>query len=748
LLKSAIEYRNYGFYEEACQNLQQAESFIKNNTIYQIRHLNEKADLSLMIPAQTILCLESNSCFCKLYSNNEPIAEQLLQKAETIARKLDNKLLLAQVFNKQGNMLIISKKSREKALQKYQDSIKYAEQANNSLLIAKANINIAKATFLLHAKKKLKKIKVEDIDKVIYELEKAFTITEKLPTSHDKAFGLLALGNLATQVLQIAKQKKIPKQQVKLQNIANIAISSLQTAKKTAEENKNNIALSYYYGNLGELYFNAERYSDALSLTRKALFLAQQADFLPDKMILPELVYRWYWQLGRSFKAIKQSEEAIEMYLSAIEIIQPIRQSLSNTGYCSNRKPFLDKKDFYNSLTSLYYELIDLLIQQHNKLPHESSKYLQILLHTLERFKIAEFQDYDGDACLKISQIGDFTNNIKKFTNEQTAPKTVIIYPILLSKPQEHTKLLINVSNKLYLIPLDVSYQEIKDTADYFSNALLGNAKDYLEYAKLFYDWLIRPIEAKLKQVDTLVIVPDAILRKIPFAAFHDGNQFLIKKYAVAVTQGLALTKSEPLNIKSQVFLGGLSDAVQDFPKLSRTKLALEKIKQDYYPQAEILFNTEFNKVQFESKIHNNQYSIIHITSHGMFDKNPRKNYFITYDYKITIDRLEQLIKFKASSVELLTLSACQTAKGGNRAALGLAGVAVKTGVKTALANLWRVDEDAASKLTIEFYKQLNQKQNFNIAQALQQAQLELINQEKYYHPYYWAPLILVGNWM
>ncbi|MDM8564029.1 CHAT domain-containing protein [Candidatus Halobeggiatoa sp. HSG11] len=750
LLKSGATNRNYGFYEKACQNLQQAKSFIKNNKAYQIRHLNEKADLSLIIPPQTISCVESTPCICQLYSDNKLIVEQLLQKAETIANELDDPLLLAQVFIRQGNMLTISTgidfKPKifesipdlyEDALQKYEDSIKLAKQANAQYLIAKAKINIIKVYLL------------QDIENIVIfeDLKKSLSIISKLPASHDKSFGLLAIGKLATQAIQILKQKKAFKQQVELQNIA---VSALQAAQKTAEETKDNIALSYAYGYLGELYYDAKRYSEALSLTRKALFLAQQADFLPDKMILPELVYRWYWQSGRLFKEMKQPEEAIEMYRLAIETLQPIRQSLANTGYCSNRQQLIG--NFHNSLAPLYYELMNLLIQQHNKLPqpNNSQKYLKKLLFTLERFKIAEFQDYDESSCLEMLQTGKFTEKIAEFTN-QTYSKTAILYPILLSQPQEQAQLLVILSNNLFLVPLEASRQEIENITHIFLGTLeFGTSDDYLEYAEPLYDWLIRPIEEKLKQIDTLVIVPDEILRTVPFAAFHDGKQFLIENYAIAVTQGLALTNPEPIDIKLQVLLSGISDGVQGLEPLPQAKSEIDEIEKEYYPdpKSKILFNSEFRRVQFEAEIKKNIYSIVHVASHGQFNEDPRENFFITYDNKITIDRLEELIKFNVPkvSVELLTLSACQTAVGSNRAALGLAGIAVKTGVKSALANLWDADDDTTPILMDEFYNQL--KQHSSIAKALQQSQIKLLKQENYSHPNYWAPLVLVGNWM
>ena len=777
----ALAYRSLGFYDEACHNLKNAIPIAKGK-VHQARLLSEIGDLALT--AQQSDCLKEVVLACKPADRNSDvqptaIAKQCLQQAENIARDIKNSHLLAQIFNKQGNMLTMLANSKfssdeslyEKALQKYRDSIKFA--ANDPLLTAKAKINIAKTAFLQQTSNII----------VVKELESALSAIQKLSPSHDKSFGLLALSRIATQLAQSIKPEN-PPEFSKLQYKAYLI---LQQARQSAEKTGDKIALSYVYGSLGELYYNATMIPEALSLTRKALFTAQQTNFLPEKMALPELVYRWYWQLGRLLKTQSKSEEAIKMYQSAIENLQPIRQLLVNSGYCGRRQQLTSDDDFQNSLAPLYFELMDLLIQRADSKPKTRQKYLQALLYTLELFKVAEFQNYDEEFCLETlledqfdtrietSEEGQFETQFEKhinnFIGEKMAPGTAILYPIFLPKPHERTRLLVSLPSGLFLYNINTSDKKnkiIKKIITIFTKQLLSkNNNSYQKNAKRFYNWLIKPIEATLKQhrVNTLVVIPDAIMRTIPFAAFHDGEQFLIEKYAVAVTQGLALTNPEKLSrnmkpkvflggisMKQKVFLGGISKTVQEFGELPDVPWELSEIENYYKSQSKKLLNQEFEKTVFEDEIKKNRYSIVHIASHGVFNQNPRKNFFLTYGSKITIDNLEKLIKFNAPkiSVELLTLSACETAKGieGNeQTALGLAWIAVKTGVKSALGNLWEVDDKASSQLSVEFYKQLRRRQNsnLNIAQVLQLAQKKRLENQQ--HPYFWAPLLLVGNW-
>jgi CHAT domain-containing protein len=98
--------------------------------------------------------------------------------------------------------------------------------------------------------------------------------------------------------------------------------------------------------------------------------------------------------------------------------------------------------------------------------------------------------------------------------------------------------------------------------------------------------------------------------------------------------------------------------------------------------------------------------------------------------------------------VELLTLSACETAAGDDRAALGLAGVAIKAGARSALATLWFVNDQASTSLVSSFYSHLKKEPNTSKAMALRAAQMELIGQPPYAHPCYWAPYLIIGNWL
>jgi CHAT domain-containing protein len=275
---------------------------------------------------------------------------------------------------------------------------------------------------------------------------------------------------------------------------------------------------------------------------------------------------------------------------------------------------------------------------------------------------------------------------------------------------------------------------------------------EYLIQAQHLYDWLIRPIKDDLaaRQVRTLVFVPDGALRTIPLAALHDGHHFLVTDFAVAVTPGLTLTEASPVRRERvQLLLAGLSQGVQGFSPLDYVPQEVRQLQGLY--RNDTLVNRDFSDSKLKQRFEQEQYSLVHIASHAQFDRQANQTYVLTYNARLTLDDMEGLIRpsgFRGKPVELLTLSACQTAAGDDRAALGLAGVAVKAGARSALATLWFVNDQANTKLISEFYSQWNTDNTVSKARALQLAQLSMLADKRYRHPCYWAAYLVIGNWL
>ncbi len=192
----------------------------------------------------------------------------------------------------------------------------------------------------------------------------------------------------------------------------------------------------------------------------------------------------------------------------------------------------------------------------------------------------------------------------------------------------------------------------------------------------------------------------------------------------------------------------GLSQSRQGFPALPNVVSELDAVHR--LEGGTSLLNSAFLRPRFARELRDVDYGVVHIASHGQFGSDPSRTFVLAYDGRLNLDDLEndiKLARFREPGLELLVLDACQTAAGDDRAALGLAGLALKAGARSALATLWSVSDQAAGPLVVDFYRQL-QGGTESKARALQVAQRGLLVDPLLSHPAYWAPFLLIGNWL
>jgi len=385
---------------------------------------------------------------------------------------------------------------------------------------------------------------------------------------------------------------------------------------------------------------------------------------------------------------------------------------------------------FEKNISPAYTDLVDALLQQKGQLVEAHQ--------TVESAKRAELQAYFGHKSLSKHEV--------KFP--EIDPGTAVLYPVLLP---DRTELLLKFSNSLCRIQVPVAGDDIAEAArllhDNIQNRTSGR---FIRQSRQLYDWLIVPIKATLAKhkIDTLVTVPDGALRLIPMAGLFNGKEFLIHEYALATTPSLYFTTLRAVpKENSRIMLNGLSEAVQGFTPLKNVPLEMNGIKS-LFNQSDEFLDQQFTLGNLERNLKQIPYKIVHIATHGQFDSNLNNSFVLTYDDKLTMDRLESVLAQKRDNpVELLTLSACQTALGDERAALGLAGVAIKTGARSVLASLWSVNDQSTTMLMQEFYSQL-QKPDMSKAKALQQAQIKVASDQRFRHPAYWGAFLLIGSWL
>jgi CHAT domain-containing protein len=185
---------------------------------------------------------------------------------------------------------------------------------------------------------------------------------------------------------------------------------------------------------------------------------------------------------------------------------------------------------------------------------------------------------------------------------------------------------------------------------------------------------------------------------------------------------------------------------VQGFPELPRVADEINSVVAEY-PGQPPLRDESFRIEAIRAGLSAPEFSAVHLATHGEFSADHRQSYVLTYDNRLTLDHLQDALGRRGDSpLDLLVLSACRTAAGDDRAALGLAGVAVQSGARTALASLWYVSDEASAALMAGFYKRLKDGHEGK-AESLREAQRALLRDPRYRHPGFWASYLLIGNW-
>lgn len=640
-----------------------------------------------------------------------PEASEYLQQALTLAKQRQASPLLATILNDLGILLGFKRQDRD-ALVAFQESLTHAHNADLHLLAATARTNAARVLLRLN----------QPTDSRL-ALDAALTqLQDVIPPSRNTALGLIGIA--------LAYQRLIPHLPQERDPLALRTAGALQEAAAIAERQGDKRTLSYALGHLGRLYETEFRMDEALRLTRRAIFSAQSVD-------APESLYRWQWQLGRQLAATGQPDKAIDSYRQAASTLHPIRVEVT-------RASFEDPTADQDSVKPLFFELADLLLQRASLTGdnHAVEDSLFAARDAIEAYKTAELRDYFKDDCVDAVRS-------KLALLDRLSSDTAVVYPIMFSSRLE---LLISLPTGLTRIAVPVTADRLTLEIRAFRRLVeKRTTREYLPHARQLYDWLVRPLETDLSRlgITTLVFVPDSALRTIPLAALHDGSSFLIDKFALAMTPGLTLTDPRPLNRDKLRFLAaGLTKSVQGFPPLPYVAEEVASIEQLY--KGDQLINSDFQATRLEKELRDGRYGALHIATHGKFSTDANDSFLLTFDGKLTIQSLDQLVglfRFRQEPLELLTLSACQTGVGDDRAALGLAGVALKAGARSALATLWFINDEAAAALVSEFYRQLRNP-SLSKAVALQRAQMKLLSDRVYEHPAYWSPFLLLNNWL
>ncbi|BAY66583.1 tetratricopeptide TPR_4 [Calothrix brevissima NIES-22] len=701
-IKQAQALQTLGLYQRTISTLQNLKTTLQNqpDSLIKVANLRSLGDALLV-------------------AGNLKDADENLQASLKIAQQLQSPENIAAAYVSLGNLARAQSKNKEKNNQQALGFYQQAEViANTSTMKAQAQINRLR---LLVAMKKW-----PEAQAIYPQIQSQIA---NLPVGRPAIYAQV---QFAQSLLELRLKSSSPSPETIGQILA--------VARQQAEQLQDVRAESFVLGNLGHLYEMTQQWAIAQDLTRKALNLSQSIQ-------AQDIAYRWQWQLGRILcQGQKQCDnqekfpDAIAAYTEAFNSLQGIRGDL----IASNADV---QFSFRESVEPLYRRLVDLLLQS----PTSSQNNLQQARNVLEALQVAKLQNFMQQACqdtkLQLDKVID--------TKDQQA---AVIYSIILD---DRLEVIVKFPNNpdLYHSPsVKLSKKEIEATLQqlYENLKLVGTYQEVRKDGKKVYNWLIQPIQTKLEQdkIKTLIFVLDGFLRKIPMASLYDGKQYLMEKYAVSLVLGLQVRDPMPLQRREiKVLAASLTEPpkqVKGFSRLANVQKEVAEIKKTGVDVSAIA-EEQFTNKAFNTKLNTSNFDIVHLATHGYFGADRENTFVLTADGKMKLDEFDRLFQRqgqkRTKAIEILFLSACQTAAGNDQAVMGIAGTTVQAGASSAIASLWDLDDQSSVFFAKAFYQNLG-KPGVSRAEALRLAQQALFKNPNYDHPRFWAPYVLVGSWL
>lgn len=501
--------------------------------------------------------------------------------------------------------------------------------------------------------------------------------------------------------------------------------AGLEMARRTGDLRLERAALLA----LSEVYLDERRAAEALELLEHARGIAGEAETTQAAQ-LELLAALCHHRLAPGSEGTRQALER------SIESLHIVRSDIARTQAISDLG-----RSFRERAGSAYLLLAD----YHLRAPGPAAP--RAARDAVESFKAWELQDFFRDDCVNLA----LQQQVQ--LDQIPDPGVAILYVIPL---EDRTEVLLGHRGQSHRWTSPLTGKQVATLARRFRFNLESDFGSYrfLDEAEALYDALIRPLQGFLNEqgIRHLVFIPDGPLGAIPLAALFDRQRerYLVEDFSVSISPGLSLTSFEPLAAeRSAALLFGADESFLGFPPLPAIKDEMARLGR-LYPLHPPRMNREFTAASLADGLRDTPANIIHIACHGEFKGKAGESFLVASDRKIQLDDLEQAIrpkKYLGHPVELLCLSACRTAAGDDRAALGLAGAAVKSGSRSVLATLWYIDDQSASRIMVDFHRRLLAGGGIHKAEALRQAQLAHLREDPIAHPRQWAPFILIGNW-
>lgn len=763
--------------DEIALLLQQGQENLESGHYYEAQTQFSQAELQAtqQQDAYSLTLVRALQGYMALQRKNDAEALQLLTPALAEAKN-NNWYDLSSRINLYLGQLDKHTQDTRQATSHFQQAIAQPDKITDKALLVSGFYQLAKIALEQH-----------NAQQAWQQLQQAKVLLSALPANQGNSELWLNVGYKNLQLYQLSPQSSFLAE----------AFSNLNTALTSARQYQQPRIEAGALKHLATLYKLQQHSNEAIKLLQEAISIAQHAD-------ANDALIDLNWQLGQIYQQQKQHSLAIAAYREAVKNIDNVRLDIP-VSYQDGRSSFRD------TFAPIYLGLADLLLRQSTQaVAKEQQTLLAEAQDSIERMKKSELEDYFQSRCdisaspIKLEKTdihaamiypislpdrldiivytaqglqrfsspvsakelekkvrlfsADLRDYNKKFADSKKQLAQSLHHWLLAPaeaylKQQQIKTLVYTPDGALRLVPLAALYDGnhfvIENYAVVTSPGMSLIDSDTSEYQS---NMLLAGMSVP---GDVVKDLPDSFLYGMLGAPAEKGaNRSLTREL---MHESTAVSKRELTVTERQEKKRGLEEQLAKPEVIGKLQqmLALPGVETEIKQLASknnegYLLNDSFSLESFSQTLHETPHNVLHIASHGYFGSTAEDSFIMTTDKILNLNQLETLLSsdyFKQHPIELLTLSACQTAEGDDRSPLGISGVAIKSKVHSALGSLWPVADEATAELMGTFYQGLK-KPGQNKAQALQEAMLELLRQKKFDNPSFWSPFILIGNWM
>ncbi len=551
-----------------------------------------------------------------------------------------------------------------------------------------------------------------------------------------------------------------------------------------ADGDKHNEQVSYVY--LARLYMFREMYDKAEQFIKESIKIASG---FPDEEVRKRSLAHSTFQYGQLRRLEKRYDEAISFLDEAGSFYDGSEYHLGK--YSTHKEKLLTflKINDANRIRAELKIILDIfrthrsqiLIEQNRNSFFDNKQDIYEIAIDYE-FGEGNYKDaFDYSEESRSRSLLDLQNSTIQVSKEENQPEIKfspsVTIPLKLSHIQAelpdnvqilqytilNDKLLIWLVTKdnLLVRKVEVSSEDLNKKVSGYLNLIKNNKElsEQLELSKQLYEILISPIAKTLDANKKIFIIPDKILFQLPFATLY-SDKYLIENYEIAYApssnvflfstkragESIVKTEENLLSVGNPTFS---REVFRDLQPLPSAKEEAEKIAK-IYQNSTILTETDATKEQIKNRLKTS--NIVHFAGHYIVnEKSPMLSSLVVAgknEEKASLANYE-IIGEKLSQTRLIILSACQTGVEKYYNGEGMIGASrtfLAVGVPIVVASQWEVDSEATKELMIRFHH-FRGKEKLPTIEALRRAQLEMLHNEKYKQPYYWAGFATLGGY-